>query len=434
MSRLLAEFGDEITALARSIAHHGLDPTQSWAVVEEQGQVVVLEGNRRLTACRLLERPSRAPTPDWVDRFRRISSTATTDDSYQRPNCVLFDRRADARYWIQIKHHGRGAGEGTAPWGPEMVYLDQLNNGGEPEGWNEFWYWLEEAYRPDPQMADLVNQARRKQYTTMKRVYDWKVKELLNAELGSDGTVHASADPQKIRPFIEALLTGMLPTGARPAGSPPAGTVISSRTLNDQETASNTLKCLWNRTIGQADVTADYHARAAEPGDTQKRPAPTGSPPSPAGAAAPGGETSHGHPSSTAQDAGDPFQPDRTSRPRNHDRPRKGETHLYADVRRASLPGRLREMLKECSDLKIDDHPQVCAVMARVTLELAVDALINHHHLTVKNQKNRLVDKLKVVLRHLDPHYDAKEPGRPELGAHGPQSSPATSKVSFFEI
>ena len=66
----------------------------------------------------------------------------TTQDtsSYLNPSCVEFEHRADARYWIHLKHHGAGSGEGTAAWGPEMVYLDQVNSGSTPVEWNEFWY------------------------------------------------------------------------------------------------------------------------------------------------------------------------------------------------------------------------------------------------------------------------------------------------------
>ena len=38
MSRLLREFGPKIVALAKSIAEHGLNPTESWAIVQEEGK------------------------------------------------------------------------------------------------------------------------------------------------------------------------------------------------------------------------------------------------------------------------------------------------------------------------------------------------------------------------------------------------------------
>ena len=61
MTQLLKKFGPKIVGLARSIAEHGLNPTESWAIVQEDGKYVVLEGNRRLVACRLLDNPNKAP-------------------------------------------------------------------------------------------------------------------------------------------------------------------------------------------------------------------------------------------------------------------------------------------------------------------------------------------------------------------------------------
>ena len=161
MTRLLKEFGPKIVGLARSIAEHGLNPTESWAIVQEDGKYVVLEGNRRLVACRLLDNPNKAPDSETAATFERIKRGVRTAGSYLNPSCVEFEHRADARYWIHLKHHGAGSGEGTAAWGPEMVYLDQVNSGSSPVEWNEFWYWLEETYQHDRALVDLIDQARR---------------------------------------------------------------------------------------------------------------------------------------------------------------------------------------------------------------------------------------------------------------------------------
>ena len=63
--------------------------------------------------------------------------------------------------------------------------------------------------------------------------------------------------------------------------------------------------------------------------------------------------------------------------------------------------------------LKIGEHPETASVMARIAVELAADALIEHHSLKPKG--NQLTDKLAVVMRRLDPRLDSKTPTRPEL-------------------
>lgn len=398
--RLMSEFGPKIIELAKSIAQHGLSPTESWAIVKEDGRYVVLEGNRRLLACRLLNAPEKAPNGELAKTFERIQRGISGRQDYLTPSCVVFERRADARYWIELKHHGAGNGEGTASWGPEMVYLDQVNNGGQRGEWNEFWYWLEEIYRVDPELVDRIQEARREQYTLMQRVYNSKVKELLRARLDqSSGKIEVGVDSEKIKPFIEALITAM-PTRSSKAGNPSnERPVIDARALNRQEEAKKVLEDLWASTIGSTDVSvaAPVHPRdvKVDPSDDSTESA-VGSENVPVGGAGAG--------------------KGRTARPtrRSAGRPTKSETHLYHGVRTTYMTSRVKRLLRECASLEISKKPETAAVMARVALELAIDMFIDVRSIR-PDRNNNLVGKAEAVLRYLDPRLDAKKPDRPEL-------------------
>lgn len=417
MDRLLKEFGPKIIGLARSIAEYGLNPTESWAIVHEDGKYVVLEGNRRLVACRLLDNPRKAPDPQTAATFERIRQGVHTASSYLNPSCVEFEHRADARYWIHLKHHGAGSGEGTAAWGPEMVYLDQVNSGSTPVEWNEFWYWLEETYQHDHSLVDLIDQARREQYTLMDRVYTWKVKELLGASFTQPGQINVNVDTEKIKPFIHKLINGMLTPQPKDPEAPGAADilVISSRTLNSRDPAAKKLADVWKDTIGDTDVTptttsptsSGTTSLAQDAGGAEQTSGPSGASSSTAGTGAAdnlasGAVTGQKKPRSEGGS--------RTRQPK----PRKSETHLYHGVQCTHMPDRLRRLLKECSRLEIATYPETAATMARVVVELAADVLIDHQSLQLK-QRATLQDKLAVVLRHLDPLLDSKSPTRLEL-------------------
>ena len=415
MTRLLKEFGPKIVGLARSIAEHGLNPTESWAIVQEDGKYVVLEGNRRLVACRLLDNPRKAPDPETAATFERIKRGVRTTGSYLNPSCVEFEHRADARYWIHLKHHGAGSGEGTAAWGPEMVYLDQVNSGSSPVEWNEFWYWLEETYEHDRPLVDLIDQARHDQYTLMERVYTWKVKELLGASFTQPGQISVDVDTEKIKPFIHELITGMLTPQPKDPKAPGAADVlvISSRTLNSRDPARKLLGGVWRDTVGDADVTpattlsadTDASSPAQGTGEAEPVPDPFNTSSSAAGAGTAGGPASESAPERrNSRSAGSRVRQPRTL---------KSETHLYHGVQRTHMPQRLRRLLQECSGLEIRSHPETASVMARIAVELAADALIDHQSLKPKSK--HLIDKLTAVMRHLDPRLDAKDPTRPEL-------------------
>ena len=412
MARLLKEFGTKIIGLARSIAEHGLNPTESWAIVHEDNKYVVLEGNRRLVACRLLDNPRKAPDPETAAAFERIKRGVRTTGSYLNPSCVEFEHRADARYWIHLKHHGAGSGEGTAAWGPEMVYLDQVNSGSTPVEWNEFWYWLEETYQHDRPLVDLIDQARRDQYTLMERVYTWKVKELLGASFTQPGQINVNVDTEKIKPFIHELINGMLTPQPKDPKAPGAADilVISSRTLNSRDPAKTKIQKVWEDTIGDTDVTptsTGTTSPAQDAGGAEQAPGHSGASSSTAGTGAAdnlasGAATEQKKPRSEGG-----------SRPRQP-KPRKSETHLYHGVQRTHMPDRLRRLLKECTSLQIAACPETASVMARVVVELAADALIDHQNLQLK-QRATLQDKIAVIMRHLDPLLDSKNPTRLDL-------------------
>lgn len=64
---------DDVHDLASNIQMNGFFPTEPLVVVKESGKFVVVEGNRRLAACKLLVNPDLAPT-EYQAKFRQLSS------------------------------------------------------------------------------------------------------------------------------------------------------------------------------------------------------------------------------------------------------------------------------------------------------------------------------------------------------------------------
>jgi len=66
---------DDAYDLARSIAEQGYFPTETLIATKERGELVILEGNRRLTALKCLLSPAFAPE-DYEKRFHLLQSKA----------------------------------------------------------------------------------------------------------------------------------------------------------------------------------------------------------------------------------------------------------------------------------------------------------------------------------------------------------------------
>ena len=105
---------ERVKYLARHIATHGINPLDSIGVIkDEEGNYVVVEGNRRLCSLLLLNDPEKAPSGE-VPYFKRLSeSSASVPVSI---NCVLFDNLEEANVWMGVRHNGEQDGIGIRNW------------------------------------------------------------------------------------------------------------------------------------------------------------------------------------------------------------------------------------------------------------------------------------------------------------------------------
>ena len=108
---------DNIVSLARDIAKLGLDPTQKLALLSEgkgdDETYIVLEGNRRVCALKLLEDPALAP-PSKRTSFERISASWT--NPIKSVEAVVFSDREEAKIWLERIHGGSQGGIGRKDW------------------------------------------------------------------------------------------------------------------------------------------------------------------------------------------------------------------------------------------------------------------------------------------------------------------------------
>lgn len=95
-------YHDKVDELARSIADNGYFPTESLIAVKQNGKTVVIEGNRRLAALKLLLAPETAPE-DRQPRFRTISRRADTT-SIRKVRLIVAPSREAAAPIIMSRH------------------------------------------------------------------------------------------------------------------------------------------------------------------------------------------------------------------------------------------------------------------------------------------------------------------------------------------
>ncbi|HKI50487.1 MAG TPA: hypothetical protein VJ995_00295 [Geothermobacteraceae bacterium] len=111
----------KLVKLAEDIVLHGNNPSDIPIVMphEEEGKFIVLEGNRRIAALKLLETPSQLP--GGSNRFVKKKFVGLGREFSKNPihslKCIVFPDRDSADHWITLKHTGENEGAGTVDWG-----------------------------------------------------------------------------------------------------------------------------------------------------------------------------------------------------------------------------------------------------------------------------------------------------------------------------
>lgn len=113
--------GDKLIKLAGDIVEAGINPAELSIVIphkDEKKKYVVLEGNRRITALKLLSETSltdRSQNRSLKKKFKEMSETFR-HNLIDRISCVVFEHREDAARWIRLMHTGENQGIGRVDW------------------------------------------------------------------------------------------------------------------------------------------------------------------------------------------------------------------------------------------------------------------------------------------------------------------------------
>lgn len=109
---------EKVKPLASDIVKsEGTSPLERLALVEHprvKGSYIVLEGNRRICALKLLADPEKAPKEQDKKYFRNLKAKLLTPITAL--DVVIFTSRGDAKHWLEIRHEGELEGVGTRQW------------------------------------------------------------------------------------------------------------------------------------------------------------------------------------------------------------------------------------------------------------------------------------------------------------------------------
>lgn len=113
---MLRKLGPKIFALAEDIVAFGFDPSERLILCPRggDGKYIVVEGNRRLTARKLLLKPSLIKEASVAEKFEKLARSFNGEANF---DCVVIHDEGRRRHFQRLKHTGSNDGIGRMSWG-----------------------------------------------------------------------------------------------------------------------------------------------------------------------------------------------------------------------------------------------------------------------------------------------------------------------------
>lgn len=417
VNTLLEEGLDKLLALARDIAVRGkLDPINPPIVMRMDNDVVVLEGNRRFAAMKLLRNPDlarRVATRRAISRIRQAAETAgMSADGPAEVECYVADSREEARPWIELRHTGLNGGVGTDQWNSFQSNTFRRQPGSATDRAWLVVHAVVETFSDDPAMLHDVRRVRDEKFTNLGRLLARPhVRSSFGIDVDGDTVDLKLGDPfyMDILRRMFSDLVGMsvdeIKTGA--AQDAYANKVVAAIRVNHPEGALPTGASSSSPDLGLAEGPL---GTPAANGTSRNVTSPTRAE---AGSGLSTGDAETGSdqglldtalfslPSEAAPPSSAPEAAVKPARRRSEPRP---EAKIFSGLTLRNLSLRTSAVLRDAQKVKIDEAPSVCAVMVRVIVEMVVTEVGVKKEWFGEGQP--LVKKIRKALYTLDPNIE----------------------------
>lgn len=124
IKELLKLSEEKIYNLIVDISEKGLNPFENIGVTKEKNRYIVLEGNRRICALKILKNHELIKKIN-LNLYKKISKFKTNIDKIE---VIYFQNREKANEWIKLLHTGENLGKGRVSWNTKNKRLFDLRN------------------------------------------------------------------------------------------------------------------------------------------------------------------------------------------------------------------------------------------------------------------------------------------------------------------
>ena len=429
INRLIDDGADALINLARDMARTGqTNPAELPIAVKQGRKYLILEGNRRFAALKLLKDPALADLEAHQQAFRRAAGLGTPPKSVFT---LVSASREEAEHWIVLRHTGENNGRGVKRWSASQtaIHRSRANRSIDSGTVRSITIAdeLEEVYASDSEIVDLVRKTRSDKLTNIGRFFSPDVLKRLGLSIHVDRdnvlrerSLWARHTPVQLREFFAWAIL-----------------YIYDNSVDAYKNAEVRRKVLDK----VPNLAPSYELGSAEPrplsgGPTQRSAESTGTDHSDEGsddddgerneAEAGGGssvEASSDSSSAGQKNASAGGADSSESRERaqsNADggastkREARPEKYLFQELRLPSHDNRIQTLLREARALPVAEYPGIACVMVRVMVELSVSAPAALA-LSGGKESDPLKEKILRMLRFLNPSVEHPRRGDKEL-------------------
>jgi len=384
---LIEEQKNKLVNLAKDIIENGLSPLETvmvYAVPDEKNRYIVVEGNRRVAAIKLVTQPDLAADTTWHNAFKRLHKLSPGQVP-KKITCKIAISKEEAFPWIQRRHDTGLKGAGLEPWSTIATYRAHAAQGKSAPEYDALEFVLAHG-QLDPDVEERV-MGQDFPITNLKRILDSAyVSDELQLDRG-DPSLSTTANKKWVLSMLREIVT-IISREEHPDGKPFAVKDIydaadQKRFFNKivaryPKPARSTKRWIINATSNVAD--AEYvHA-------TKKKP----------------------------------------------HRPTSERKKLIPKNTNVRPPmGRANDILHELRRLEVENFRNAVSVLFRVFLEFSVEAYMDRRSVPGVTNADKLSKKLQVVAQHME---DNGIMGKKELHAVNKAASDPNSLFSTVTL
>lgn len=407
INRLIDDDYKQLLALARDLVEQGeANPSELPIVIKDGGKYLVLEGNRRFAALKLVADPKLADDPSHQAAFSRIKGKGHPPTQVF---CAIAKDRDQAEHWIMLRHTGANDGIGTKRWNTEETARHRARRNATIDAGTlrsiTIADELTEAYQVDEDMVAVIQGVRNSRLTNIGRLFSPDVLTRVRLEIrqvsqAAGRTLWAHHTAEDLHPFFAWAFEHL--------DSHPVDTFkndkIRAELLNknidvmpNPDDAFDPARRLADQPFapqgGESDNTEGHHSESD-------------------------GGSGNGHGSSNGNSNNTGSEPGNSSAGNGHsdkgsDNPSgnqgrkqdvRPERFLYSTVRLPNLPPTVQRLLKEAKALPVEENFATACVLARVILELVVSS--PDVVAWSKPKDDLLKTKIRACMLKLDPQMD----------------------------